>query len=50
MLFDLRTEAEMRLYSDRMARELAVKKQREETGEEQVVADATAVAEEEQAA
>lgn len=31
-MFDLRTEAEMRLYSDKLARELALKKQRE--GEE----------------
>ncbi|NEA98703.1 hypothetical protein [Streptomyces sp. SID13726] len=47
-LFDLRTEAEMRLYSDKTAKELAVKKQREEVGEEQAVADATVVAEQEQ--
>ena len=48
-MFDLRTEAEMRLYSDRMAKELAVKKRREEGGEEQGVADATVAAEEGQA-
>jgi hypothetical protein len=29
-VFDLRTEAEMRLYSEKMARELALKKKREE--------------------
>ncbi|MEU9166468.1 hypothetical protein AB0D34_01430 [Streptomyces sp. NPDC048420] len=49
MVFDLRTEAEMRLHSDRMAKELAAKKQREAGGEEQVVADATVATEEEQA-
>lgn len=30
MVFDLRTEAEMRLFSEKTARELAEKKQREE--------------------
>lgn len=30
MVFDLRTEAEMRLFSEKTARELALKKQREE--------------------
>ena len=30
-MFDLRTEAEMRLHSEKTARELALKKQREET-------------------
>jgi hypothetical protein len=49
-LFDLRTEAEMRLHSDRVARELAMKKRREEGGEEQAVADATVAAEEERGA
>jgi len=45
-LFDLRTEAEMRLYSDKAARELALKKQREEgESEERAVADATVSAE-----
>ena len=29
-MFDLRTEAEMRLHSEKTARELALKKQREE--------------------
>ncbi|MEU5346978.1 MULTISPECIES: hypothetical protein [unclassified Streptomyces] len=33
MMFDLRAEAEMRLHSDRTASELALKKQREEAGE-----------------
>lgn len=32
-MFDLRTEAEMRLHSDKMAKELALKKQREEAEE-----------------
>lgn len=32
-MFDLRTEAEMRLHSDTMAKELALKKQREEGAE-----------------
>jgi hypothetical protein len=49
-LFDLRTEAEMRLHSDRVARELAMKKRREEGGEEQTVADATVATEEERGA
>ncbi|MGW2718827.1 hypothetical protein [Streptomyces sp. NPDC001492] len=31
-VFDLRTEAEMRLHSEKTARELALKKQREEIG------------------
>lgn len=30
MVFDLRTEAEMRLFSEKTAKELALKKQREE--------------------
>ncbi|WP_369168438.1 hypothetical protein AB5J49_11330 [Streptomyces sp. R28] len=30
MVFDLRTEAEMRLFSEKTARELALKKQRDE--------------------
>ncbi|MET9834207.1 hypothetical protein ABZ078_34050 [Streptomyces sp. NPDC006385] len=30
MVFDLRAEAEMRLFSERTARELALRKQREE--------------------
>lgn len=33
-MFEHRTEAEMRLYSERAARELALKKQREEGGED----------------
>ncbi|MEW2401609.1 hypothetical protein [Streptomyces sp. NPDC046862] len=33
MVFDLRTEAEMRLHSEKTAKELALKKQREESGE-----------------
>jgi hypothetical protein len=49
-LFDLRTEAEMRLHSDKVARELALKKRLEEDGEEQTVADATVAAEEERGA
>jgi hypothetical protein len=52
MMFDLRTEAEMRLYSDKAARELAVRKQREEGGEggeELEVAGAAVAAEEERA-
>ncbi|MDQ0714104.1 hypothetical protein QFZ55_003556 [Streptomyces luteogriseus] len=32
-VFDERKEAEMRLYSERLARELALKKEREETDE-----------------
>ncbi|WP_329219400.1 hypothetical protein OG352_22970 [Streptomyces sp. NBC_01485] len=32
-MFDLRTEAEMRLHSERTARELALKKQREDAVE-----------------
>jgi hypothetical protein len=32
-VFDLRTEAEMRLHSEKLARELALKKQGEEGGE-----------------
>jgi hypothetical protein len=32
-VFDLRTEAEMRLHSEKTARELALKKQREEVDE-----------------
>jgi hypothetical protein len=42
-MFDLRTEAEMRLHSEKTARELALKKQREE-------ARTLAAAEEEHAA
>ena len=34
-VFDLRTEAEMRLHSEKTARELALKKQREEEGREE---------------
>lgn len=49
-MFDLRTEAEMRLYSDRVARELAERKLREEGDEGQAVADATVAAEEERGA
>lgn len=36
-MFDLRTEAEMRLYSEKMARELALKKKREEGIENDIV-------------
>jgi hypothetical protein len=36
-VFDLRTEAEMRLYSEKMARELALKKKREEGVENDIV-------------
>ncbi|EKX64411.1 hypothetical protein Sipo8835_12535 [Streptomyces ipomoeae] len=32
-MFDLRAEAEMRLHSDRTAREIAVKKRHDEDGE-----------------
>lgn len=32
-MFDLRTEAEMRLHSEKTAKELALKKQREEIGQ-----------------
>jgi hypothetical protein len=32
-VFDERKEAEMRLYSEKLARELALKKEREETDE-----------------
>ena len=32
-MFDERKEAEMRLYSEQLARELALKKEREETDE-----------------
>ncbi|WKX69236.1 hypothetical protein [Streptomyces sp. XD-27] len=32
-MFDLRTEAEMRLYSEKLARELALKRHREKGGE-----------------
>ncbi|MET7730059.1 hypothetical protein ABZT02_01660 [Streptomyces sp. NPDC005402] len=49
MVFDLRAEAEMRLHSDRVARELAVRKQCEEGGEQQAVAEAPAAAEGERA-
>lgn len=54
-MFDLRTEAEMRLHSEKTARELALRKRREESGEHDVVtepgaAGAAAPAEEERAA
>ncbi|NUP17855.1 MAG: hypothetical protein HOZ81_17535 [Streptomyces sp.] len=42
MVFDLRTEAEMRLFSEKTARELAMKKQREEGVESEGTATATA--------
>ncbi len=35
-MFDLRTEAEMRLHSEKVAKELALKKQREEGVEKEV--------------
>ncbi|WP_159038102.1 hypothetical protein [Streptomyces sp. WM6386] len=39
-MFDLRTEAEMRLHSEKTAKELALKKQREnESGDEAPAAD-----------
>ncbi|WP_159058769.1 hypothetical protein [Streptomyces caeruleatus] len=47
MVFDLRTEAEMRLFSEKTARELALKKRREEgvESEESTTAEtSTAVA------
>ena len=34
-MFDLKTEAEMRLHSEKTARELALKKQREEEGRDE---------------
>ncbi|MEU6179393.1 hypothetical protein [Streptomyces coeruleorubidus] len=40
-MFDERKEAEMRLYSEKLARELALKKEREETGETHEVAPET---------
>ncbi len=36
-MFDLRAEAEMRLYSENLAREIALKKQREEGSENNIV-------------
>jgi hypothetical protein len=44
MVFDLRTEAEMRLFSEKTARELALKKQREEgvESEEPTIAETSA--------
>jgi hypothetical protein len=39
-VFDLRTEAEMRLHSDKLARELALKKQLEESGENNTTTEA----------
>jgi hypothetical protein len=44
MVFDLRTEAEMRLYSEKTAKELALKKQGEEAAEEHATAEANAAA------
>jgi hypothetical protein len=41
-VFDLRTEAEMRLFSEKTAKELAVKKQRDEVAEEPATAEANA--------
>lgn len=49
-MFDLRTEAEMRLYSDATARELASKRRNDEGVEEQTVAEVNPVAEPEQTA
>lgn len=40
-VFDLRAEVEMRLHSDKLARELALAKQREEGGEESIVDEST---------
>ncbi|MFF7165434.1 hypothetical protein ACFZBP_29350 [Streptomyces sp. NPDC008086] len=44
MVFDLRTEAEMRLFSEKTARELALKKQREEgvESDESTIAESSA--------
>lgn len=49
MVFDLRTEAEMRLFSEKTARELALKKQREEgvESEESTIAETSAAIAEE---
>lgn len=47
MVFDLRTEAEMRLFSEKTAKELALKKRREEgvESEEATIAEtSTAIA------
>lgn len=44
MVFDLRTEAEMRLFSEKTAKELALKKQREE-GVEGVASEEPTIAE-----
>ncbi len=41
-MFDLRTEAEMRLYSEKTARELASKRQRAEGGEHEAADRTTA--------
>ncbi|MEU6355771.1 hypothetical protein ABZ896_41740 [Streptomyces sp. NPDC047072] len=49
-MFDLRTEAEMRLYSDAKAKELASKRKRDDDVEEQTVAEAKTAVEPEQAA
>jgi len=49
-VFDLRTEAEMRLHSEKTARELALRKQREEGGESGVASEVAAPVEEERAA
>lgn len=38
-MFDERKEAEMRLYSERLAKELALKKERAEAGENDVDAE-----------
>ncbi|MFF4503525.1 hypothetical protein [Streptomyces sp. NPDC001401] len=43
-MFDLRTEAEMRLHSERTARELALKKQRAEADEARATTEVTAAA------
>ncbi|MGW3117647.1 hypothetical protein ACWDBW_10935 [Streptomyces sp. NPDC001107] len=40
-MFDLRTEAEMRLHSEKTARELALKKQREVADAARVATEAT---------
>ena len=44
-MFDLRTEAEMRLHSEQTARELALKKQREEIRTAPGAGEETAAAE-----
>lgn len=47
-MFDLRTEAEMRLHSDETAKELALKKQKEDDARKRAEADAESAATEAQ--